>query len=607
MSTSNIVQASSFMMPANLYNHIKEILEHSSSAELSEELKLCKDAVIQDEMATDADQTVDFRFAELLIKNFRRYSEVPLSSEAYFGLKFTDDKDRIYSKTFLIGRNGSGKSTLFNAAEFLFTKQISEALYRNIGNVEGFMGGTQRSAGDIIVLTNGQGAVSDTTAIPLPISQFFISENSILEASRSLNDQDNWFEFFCDMLGVGAIYRLVNNLLPKISDDISSIRDRVILQNQRHQLLIIVKDLSGRKIQNYFDKLDLLCKLIASFQEAPSQDSLSAINTQLSCLNLKSLSGIKNELKTINRQLSDLDKNKVRKVAGGKTPFKLDDNVEEKKQKILNDILPAITNLQINILAILREGPKTPDSLRNYEEKLMLEYVNNGAQKTLSIDIDDQNIESALQHIKQYSEKTKSDLTAFVSTHIDESFKVAIEQMFKEKFLDQLETLHLDISNISSNSITFYVEYSGNQKQSIPVNRYFNTFRFRLFFLSLQSLLCVKMMQQTGIVFPLLFDDIFYANDYINKNQLVHFFDILDSYAKQNDKVNGKLQLIFFSHDEQLINVVHKRYRTDKSIQFARVVDISHKPFIMKNKRIIECNGVKYTCCQVALPIYKSY
>lgn len=122
MSTTNQVQASSLMMPGKLYNHIKEILEHSLSSDLSEELRLCKDVAVQADKPTDTDPSGDYRLMCLLIKNFRRYNQVTLSPEAYFGLKFTDDKDQIFSKTFILGRNGSGKSTAFNAAEFLLQR-----------------------------------------------------------------------------------------------------------------------------------------------------------------------------------------------------------------------------------------------------------------------------------------------------------------------------------------------------------------------------------------------------------------------------------------------------------------------------------------------------
>lgn len=605
MSTTNQVQASSLMMPGKLYNHIKEILEHSLSSDLSEELRLCKDVAVQADKPTDTDSSGDYRLMCLLIKNFRRYNQVTLSPEAYFGLKFTDDKDQIFSKTFILGRNGSGKSTAFNAAEFLFTKNISEASYRSIGNIEGFIAGSQRTAGDITVLTKGKGAISDMIDIPLPITRFFISENSILEATRSLKDQDNWFPFFCELLGVGDIYHLVNNLLPKISDDIRSIRNRVNLHNRKYQRLRVIEDLTIDSNDGYLEKFGHLSKMISEYKESKNIDTLYSIEKLLKELSLSSLNEIRKRLRTAVEQLEILLNKSAKQSEDGKSRFNVDVSTEEKQQEMLDNVNGEISNLE-DIATYILTNAQTQKKLKDCEESLMSEYVTNGGSKLLSIEIDEDNNNETLKQIEQYSEATKKGLTDFVSAHIDQDFKLAIERMLKEKFLDSRETIHLDISDISSNSITFYVEYSGNQKQTIPVNRYFNTFRFRLIFLSLQSLLCIKMMQQTCIFFPLLFDDVFYANDYINKNQLVHFFEILDSYAQQNDNVRDKLQLIFFSHDEQLINVVHKNYRCDKSVQFARMVDTSLILSTTKSIISLEHEGVQYSCCQSMLPIYKS-
>ena len=110
----------------------------------------------------------------------------------------------------------------------------------------------------------------------------------------------------------------------------------------------------------------------------------------------------------------------------------------------------------------------------------------------------------------------------------------------------------------------------------VPANRYFNTFRFRLLFIVLQTSLCLRLMKFTKVSFPIFFDDIFYANDYNNKQELVKFFRVLSEQSEDISKDGIPFQYLFFSHDEQLVYALSNDKDTKKiADKYCRILDVN--------------------------------
>ena len=139
--------------------------------------------------------------------------------------------------------------------------------------------------------------------------------------------------------------------------------------------------------------------------------------------------------------------------------------------------------------------------------------------------------------------------------------------MFNDTFLLERENFEFDISDIEHEKITITVN-------KVPVHKYFNTFRYRLFYLTMQAAINLVKMRREHFTFPMVLDDIFYANDYKNKRQLFKFFNILEQQA---DKMleGHPLQVIFFTHDEQLVSTLNRKKKTSDTClwSFARIIE----------------------------------
>mgnify|MGYP002711768574 CR=1 FL=1 len=76
----------------------------------------------------------DFRFCHLLLKNFRKFGNLPLNT--YYGLQFEktihNESKELIDFLILLGDNGIGKSSLVDSLEYMFTDNIGEAKIRQI-------------------------------------------------------------------------------------------------------------------------------------------------------------------------------------------------------------------------------------------------------------------------------------------------------------------------------------------------------------------------------------------------------------------------------------------------------------------------------------------
>ena len=110
------------------------------------------------------------------------------------------------------------------------------------------------------------------------------------------------------------------------------------------------------------------------------------------------------------------------------------------------------------------------------------------------------------------------------------------------------------------------------------------------------------MMQREHFSFPMVLDDVFYANDYKNKRQLFKFFNLLEGQA---DKILGghPFQAIFFTHDEQLVSTLNSKKQNQGSAlwKFARIIEYEEFHNILAYESLDE--NTKYF--KISVPIYE--
>lgn len=89
-----------------------------------------------------------------------------------------------------------------------------------------------------------------------------------------------------------------------------------------------------------------------------------------------------------------------------------------------------------------------------------------------------------------------------------------------------------------------------DKEEYFSPRKYYNTFRFKLFCMSLKAALAFCAQRLHHVNTPLVLDDVFYASDFDNRNLVKNFF--IQLYLMHFKLLDAKypLQIICFTHDE---------------------------------------------------------
>lgn len=143
---------------------------------------------------------------------------------------------------------------------------------------------------------------------------------------------------------------------------------------------------------------------------------------------------------------------------------------------------------------------------------------------------------------------------------------VELEIKMKEDDVDS------ETGEVLSEIITAYIVPKDKSHPPLPVNKYFNTFHYRLFSTMVGVSIAMASRINTKINLPLVLDDIFYASDFENRATVERFikelFDIFNKYTP-----NLELQLVLFTHDQLIFESAVKATAEMKveNIAFARL------------------------------------
>jgi hypothetical protein len=88
----------------------------------------------------------------------------------------------------------------------------------------------------------------------------------------------------------------------------------------------------------------------------------------------------------------------------------------------------------------------------------------------------------------------------------------------------------------------------------ISPNKYFNTFRFRLFCMMVGISVAIASRNLTKINLPIVLDDVFYASDFEKRNSIISFIENL--FTIFHDYSELPFQLILFTHDELIFDSI---------------------------------------------------
>lgn len=193
---------------------------------------------------------------------------------------------------------------------------------------------------------------------------------------------------------------------------------------------------------------------------------------------------------------------------------------------------------------------------------------------------------------------------ANVISSLDKECIEFIKVVMSKFFIEPKEKLEILFNSSENGTVDIDIAiYLGDNEESVSVKNYFNTFRFRLFCVLLRVSIALLLMKKHNINLPLIFDDVFYASDYKNREQLSFFIEKLYEVSEKYIPSN-KLQVIFFTHDELILEIFHQAMKSRNDIIYGRLYDCD---YLLNEKydRSIKFGGKNYDFKNLYVELFK--
>lgn len=542
----------------------------------------------------------DFRLKNIRMKGFRKF---PYKDNLTYTLDFTDKDAHAPCSCFFIGGNGTGKTSIFSALQETCSDSFSAADSRGVSK-KLFMphAGVEPSKVDVIVETKDfdidlQNPSSLISSYRKFLRPFFCSEYDI----RKMTESKDITNYIISQTGYNNIHQIIDKLdeiykereirltelKEKEKNDSLSKRNNVKDTDEEQKLLeCVFNNISAYKIHRVEEcDIEMLRNLINLLKQEQKinirktdkisnklSDILSYLerekNMLLSCKIYveyikNSYSSVISQIEMLLEDISTVDNaDKDEEIVGVRIPkmktaqlgiaqrislLNLEDlNV---KRKYLADILQKLAYS-------IRDGETFLEFTKNYLTNLenLRSAKNISLQDTSMSEKDELNlIEINLEPLRQCKEALKNYYNAFIRSAIITTIKIC--ETILAGF--DMEGEKLEISRDKDNN-NLKIEYNVNNLPMDPL-LLLNSFRFKLYTLCLKISMAFSVMKNMNLSFPLVFDDVFYSSDFVNREKVRDFIEkIFKLYDEIIVDKPVPLQVIFFTHDEVVLEAAVK-------------------------------------------------
>lgn len=507
---------------------------------------------------------VDKRIRAIKFYNFRLFPS-PTTGEKPYGVDFTKNGEPC--SLFLVGGNGTGKSSVYSALELHYTGFCSHA--------EEMRCSTSK------YLTYGLSSLEGLT-----------EENVALGLYRQ--DKKNGtggYEEFRQKLG--EYKRLCPSNLFCSDYDAEQIK-----QNGKVLYLYILRQLGYERFEQVINCITRMSKNLAEMQKSILQDPEQISSADFNVVILNFLRSIGNGDDDIEECSNYMTPEEIKKEIAGISTYEYEPNLFEEQWEIVEksrnaslsasnsglivqaastvnaeyeNQVSSLASLYYELLKLLeqkkemRDGGEYPD-----ETSLLLALVENVMKRKHDLEnieyrqiIDSNTAEDILEKIN-ILEKIKT-LIAGVQNRIVMQFQQTFQNEISgvlESFSEYGETYNVIVST-NSFKLEIHVPTEKDSFIATPFE-YFNSFRFKLFCITLKICLSFYWMQRNKTIVPFVIDDVFNANDFNNGLKLQHFvyniYKWYDLKVMQADGCNIPLQLIMLTHDDLMLSAFKKGF-----------------------------------------------
>ena len=578
-----------------IYNQFKEAGDSVNKKSLEGLLNIPFDdkTVLAGGSSVSIERKKDYRFHRLYLKSFRKFPNLP--ENEYYGIFFYGlrGKTQLPETTLLQGNNGAGKTSVFGAMEYLFTGRISAAEKMNFKTKEEqerymcFAGGKKENI-DIRVETQPlvfRLNTKDTQQedfCRLNLRPFFCSEYDV---DKSIDKKVN--EFVYEQMG----FTLIRDIIEKIGDGINS--------------ATVQYESIERRSDNMETLIDVLDKEVLKCKDF--RDTVTSL-----AVKMRSVSNPKNELEGLRKILVEkyVLKTEEELVQGTKS-FKLE-NVEEEKEKIkkvmgkkayfhsLNRLYTEVVGSfqaeqeQLDNLPLSSINPKMEKQDKLVEDfnfsrecilqivedllKLKPEQFSDTASWVEQYDAFLKDKEEKLQQAREgveaiYKVKrinaNKAIIVEFYDALKSEVYgtlnfltigtRDLVNKVMK-LFLMKGEGMELKFDkNDGIFSMDIFYQLDDGKFVSFTPEQYLNTFRYKLYCMTLKIAIAFAMKTFYQMNFPIVLDDIFYSSDFTHRSMVKDYFGhIFKIHKELFPEEYQNLQIILFTHDDLVMEAAYK-------------------------------------------------
>ena len=468
----------------------------------------------------------DMRISRVIFNNFRSYPPLNDDSGGY-GADF-----RLNGKpasAILIGQNGSGKSSLFSALETIYSGGCSYANAQNVdegvfltygfGRNDTSSSSKEKTKWNIrFYLSDNEKKeiVKDEDFTPLAVPSFLVSDAE--STNLLVNDLSSWI---LSQMGYDKLDKMIERTLSLINKCEAS---KELLESE-----------------SYYDEYKELASAIFMYDESDNQK--------------KEIEEGKNgNLNNIHNHTYFTSLWKDFRMGEIEDESDWGDSKSDSSEEDNNVIT---RNNLVKLYSKLYEIVNRPNfSIK--KKATIYELMEN--QKTFSQVAELKNlaeVDEKIYLLRKITIKLQVLRKKIISDFI-ESSKRFIEDIMKE-FSYRNETFHFEDSDKSKfNSLEMIISVSdGMNSFYAKPHEYLNTFRFKLYMLSMKLAMSFHWMKEHKVFLPIVIDDVFNATDFDNSIRLEQYiYKVRQLYTKLfNDVDNHKpLQMIILTHDTMVYN-----------------------------------------------------
>ncbi|MDE7427599.1 MAG: hypothetical protein K2M79_07360 [Muribaculaceae bacterium] len=562
----------------------------------------------------------DRRLQRIYLKGIRKFPPV---ENDYYSLEL--GKSDVCSSCVFLGSNGVGKTSLYSAIEWAALGRLDSAKCRGYdgknAQIEFLKYHTCRREDAEIYLYTLNGVrylnLADTndSAKKFSFPAFFCMEQDIVElsgANATNGPKDS--EYIAEQVGLSD-YLILLVTLEKLLSRYTNFKDKYQKESSEIEMLefqfSLFRKLSQTGLSKYLTLLNASDILSARKLLKQKQSNSTAYFKSL----IRRFKYIRSVIIDLMGEEDPLAGDKILKLYSvylGTEQFPTSDSGSGVGLENVNE--DRISSLEQSLFSLYQDLASTniqKPAHKNWNQLLKIQYCE--AKCTNIASVINQKKVTLHNFEKECSimslEKPKIDELFRIHSELQQGYQKYIGELIKigdtvfkrvfQQFLgNDIASVRLEMNpNGKSLNVILNAINPVNQEPIGEVNprKYLNTFRFKLYCVSLKISLSLCCMQWYNIEFPIVIDDVFDSSDFNNRERIRTFIkNIFLAYSGLFPE-NHPLQMIFFTQDDVIGDSVYRGIQESLelgAVKYSRIFNFTEaeeddwKDGVLNNKSI---------------------